>query len=694
MTGGRILQYFGMKKNAFGIGLISIFLIWTAESRGQEQVLDAGWKHLRNTGAREWSDFPPHPPPSEYVLRFPGTPNESERTLSIRQYDVKLSWRITVNGQDLGTLVPDEKDLRAYYRIDSGLLKTENILMISCKDPQSDDIRVGEITLLDKPLDGVLAESQLAIEVRDVESGEHLPVRITITNDRGILQSVSGSTRDPLALRPGYVYTGTGRAVLGLPAGTYKVYAGRGFEYGVDSAQVALAPGDFKTLRLKIRREVATPGWVSSDTHIHTFTWSGHGDASAAERVLTIAGEGIELPVSTEHNLAVDLHPFACDMNVSRYFTAVTGNEVTTPVGHFNIFPADPSEEPIPASVATWSTLAGHLSPDGRHAIILNHARDVHLDFRPFDPRRHLSTAGMRLDDQPFIANAMEVMNSGSQQTDQQELLRDWFGLLNHGMEVTPVGSSDAHDVSRYLVGQSRTYIRCADDDPGKINVDEVLRNFLEGNVMVSFGLMAEIEVDDAYGPGELAPVADEIKVSVKVSGPAWTRAEKVSLYANGLKIREEKINDGNAAGVKWQGVWHITPSAQDLFLVAVAEGPDGKKPFWPVARPYQPASPEWHPGLLGISGAVWLDADNNGRGNSAKTYAEHLFSQSSENIDALVRMLDNYDEAVAVQAAALLFKEGIDLSGTAVTRALRRASPQAKSGFQTVKKELPKRSE
>lgn len=670
-----------------------VFLIWTTASSGQEQVLEADWRHLRNTGPREWSDFPPDPAFSEYVLRFPGAPNESEFTLALRQYDVKLNWRIMLNGNELGVLVADEKDLRSYFRIGRGILKSENTLVISCKDLPGDDIRLGEIVLLRKPLDAVLAESHLAIEVRDAESGAHLPVRITITNDRGILQSVSGSARDPLTLRPGFVYTGNGRAVLGLPAGTYNVYAGRGFEYGVDSAQVEVRSGDFKTLQLRIRREVSTPGWASSDTHIHTYTWSGHGDASAAERVLTIAGEGIELPISTDHNLAIDLRPFARDQNVLRYFTPITGNEVTTPVGHFNIFPVNPADEPIPSRVGHWSALAQHLSSEGRRAIILNHARDIHVDFRPFDPRRHLSAAGMRLDDQAFFANAMEIINSGSQQTDQLELLRDWFGLLNHGIDVTPAGSSDSHDVSRYLVGQSRTYIRCNDEDPGKINADEALRNFVEGNVMVSFGLMAEIEVDDAYGPGELVPVSGGVKIAVKVSGPAWTRAEKIVLYANGQKIREEKIDDGNMAGVKWHGVWHLTPSAQDLFLVAVAEGPDGKRPFWPIAKPYQPASSEWKPGVLGISGAVWLDADRNGRRNSAKYYAEQLHRQSSGRIDELIRLLTNYDESVAVQAAALLFKQGKDLSGMEVTRALRRASPQARSGFQTVMKELAKRS-
>ena len=50
------------------------------------------------------------------------------------------------------------------------------------------------------------------------------------------------------------------------------------------------------------------------------------------------------------------------------------------------------------------------------------------------------------------------------------ELFRDWCGLINHGMKVTPVGSSDSHDVTRYIVGQGRTYIAADDKDVSKLD--------------------------------------------------------------------------------------------------------------------------------------------------------------------------------------------------------------------------------
>src|SRR5690606_17135734 len=148
-------------------------------------------------------------------------------------------------------------------------------------------------------------------------------------------------------------------------------------------------------------------------------------------------------------------------------------------------------------------------------------------------PSRHLAIAGMRLDGWEFPANAMEVINSGSQQSDQFQLLHDWFGMLNGGYFLTPVGASDAHDVSRYIVGQARTYIRGNDDEPGNINVTQAVKDFLEGSVVVSFGLFVKIEINDAYGPGEIVPPSAEVNVSVEVSGRACIRSNRIALQAH-----------------------------------------------------------------------------------------------------------------------------------------------------------------
>src|SRR5207248_680250 len=119
----------------------------------------------------------------------------------------------------------------------------------------------------------------------------------------------------------------------------YTLYAGRGFEYSLDSVPLKVVAGATASHMLKIRREVPTAGYVACDTHIHTLTHSGHGDATVEERMITLTGEGIELPIATDHNRHIDHEPFAQQMHVRKYFMPVVGNEVTTSVGHFNIFP-------------------------------------------------------------------------------------------------------------------------------------------------------------------------------------------------------------------------------------------------------------------------------------------------------------------------------------------------------------------
>jgi hypothetical protein len=511
-----------------------------------------------------------------------------------------------------------------------------------------------------------------------------VPCRITVLNDQGALMTVGAAPVDRLAVRPGILYTRDGKARFGLPPGEYSLFAGRGFEYGVDTVRVTLRAGDTLRRTLTIRREVPTDGYVSCDTHTHTLTHSGHGDATSDERMLTLAGEGVELPIATDHNVQVDYHEAAVRMGVREYFTPVVGNEVTTAVGHFNVFPVR-AGGPVPDHRAKdWKSLFASVADSiGAGVIVLNHPRDLHSGFRPFGAARHLSLAGEDLDGWDLRANGMEVVNSGAQQTDVMQPVHDWLGLLNRGLSVAPVGASDSHDVNRYIVGQARTYVRCDDRRPGAIDVREAVRSFTEGRVLVSCGLLADIAVNGKYGPGDLAPGEGAWKVTVRVLGPAWVTADKVELYANGLKIREAAIRDDRRPGVKWSGEWDLPRSRHDVHLVAVATGPGVTDLFWPIAKPYQPASPVVARRVIGVTGAVWLDGDGDGRRTSARSHAERLLREADSDWSRLVPSLREYDEAVAVQAAALLQTRGVRLSDVAVRETARKAGAHVERGFQ-----------
>jgi hypothetical protein len=666
----------------------------SADDGATRHALEQRLLHVRGDGPREWSTFPETPDAARIEITFSVEKEPGESTLRLRQQDVKQTWRVLLNDQPLGQLVIDENDMVVCFPVPGGTLNDgENRLRIE-QDARGraapDDIRVGEILLDRRPVRETLGEATIEIEVVDGDSGVRLPARITVLNSDGALQSVGAASNDRLAVRPGLVYTADGRASFGVPAGRYTVYAGRGFEYSLDRAEFDVAAGQTAVRTLSLRREVPTPGYVACDTHVHTLTHSGHGDATDVERMITLAAEGIELPIATDHNQHIDHEPVARRLNLRRHFTPVVGNEVTTKVGHFNIFPVEASARVPDHTLGDWQAILDDIfRTPGVKIAILNHARDLHSGVRPFGPKLFNAAAGENLDGWAMRFNAMEVVNSSATQTDVMQLFHDWMALLNRGRSVTPVGSSDSHDVGRHFVGQGRTYIRCDDRDPGNIDVDAAVDSFLAGRVLVSYGLLTELTVNDKYGPGELAAVPDdEVRVAVRVLGPHWVEATRVLLFSNGRLAREEAVPRERARdlppGVIWRGGWTLTRPQHDVHLVAIALGPGIDGPYWKTAKPYQPTSPGWEPHVIGASGAVWLDADGDGRRTAAFDYAQRLIGASRGDLPRLIEALADYDEAVAAQAAHLVQLSGRSLLTDDAQAALKAAAPPVQDGVRT----------
>ncbi len=307
------------------------------------QILDGKLHHLRIEGPREWDDFPEVPEANSLVIQFDAAQNSEPVTIQLRQQDVKQNWSVLLNDVKLGRLSTDANDMVLFFEVPAKRLRDgKNELKIEqviSKRTSPDDIRVGQIILHQQSREKVLAESSLEIDVIDTQSGQSTPCRITIVRADGAMPAIGTASNTHLAIRPGTVYTSTGKANINLPAGEYKIYAGRGFEYSVDQVSVKLHKGKTAHTKLKISREVPTQGYVACDTHVHTFTYSRHGDCSIEERMVTLAGEGIEFPIATDHNKHIDYIPLAKQANVLQYFTPVIGNEVTTKLGHFNVFP-------------------------------------------------------------------------------------------------------------------------------------------------------------------------------------------------------------------------------------------------------------------------------------------------------------------------------------------------------------------
>ncbi|MEO8474543.1 MAG: CehA/McbA family metallohydrolase [Chryseolinea sp.] len=654
-----------------------------------QQILYEPFLHLRNANPREWSEFSQEAD-KELKVTFQRKRITTPTVIELRQYDVKLQWSVYLNGKKISALIQDEHDQTSYIALPpSSLRKGKNELLISSTEAVADDIRVGQIRLHEGTLNDLMTAT-INVHVVD-ENDSILPCKLTILNSNRSLQPIQLSPGYIAATRTGNIYAASPTSFR-LPPGNYTLYATRGFEYSVDSMKVNLPPGQNISGQFQLSREVNTDGWISCDTHVHTNTYSHHGDATLSERLLSIAGEGIELPIMTDHNINVDVKDTLQSLQsklqsqiLSRSSTAVTGDELTTSLGHFNVFKTNPGDKVIDHKVTSWDDVDKNIKAVNPKAIILNHARDDHSDFIPFDSSHHISIAGMNTNNWTFPANAMEVINSGSQQSHPLQLFHDWMGMLNGGHIITPVGSSDSHDVTRFLVGQGRTYIKVDDKRPSKINVDQAIDQFVAGRVMVSCGLLTKIVVNDQYGPGDLAPYGKQIRVTVEVWGPTWIGADHVALYMNGTEIKQSEIDSRIKAPLKWRETYNINTSAHDVFFAAIATGPATHIPFWSLSKPYQPVSEEWTPTVMGVSGAVWVDGDHNGIKNTAREYAEKLLKDSKGKLSKVIKKLDKYDASVAVQVAALMWKRGDDLRGREVSDELKGVKQEVRDAFESV---------
>lgn len=534
--------------------------------------------------------------------------------------------------------------------------------------------------------------TSVRIRVRDAGSGEPVPCRLTLVDSGGRMAEVEPAKDPWLAYRPGVLYTGTGEAAFTAKPGRYTLYANRGMEYGLVQRELWLK-GTPVSLELKLTREVDTRGYVSCDPHIHTLTHSGHGDSTITERMATIAGEGIELAIATDHNHHVDYAPHARATRTDAHFTPVMGNEVTTRIGHFNAFPIRPGARVANHNLPDWASLLQEIrATPGVRVVILNHPSNNHNNFIPTDPGRFHSASGEALDEAPWTFDGVEVVTSAALQSDWIKPYRDWFALLNRGRRVAGLGSSDTHDVNRFILGQGRTYIASTAERPDRINVQEACDSILANKVLVSMGLLTEAWMDGRFGVGDLATGREKsMKVRVRVQGPRWVTADRLELWANGQKIADRPIVSKSNSVVKADLTLELPRPRHDVWLVAIASGPGITQPYWPIPRPYQPVRGDWDPRVIGSTSPILVDGDGDGRYSSPADYARRVLEAHADDPQQLTAALAPYDEATAVQAASQCRWRRIDLNAPAFRRAVDTAAPHVRHGFIAYRNLLPK---
>ena len=635
-------------------------------------------------------------------VKFEGAANEEEQTMFIRQDDVKQDWDVVLNGRKLGELFLAEADLVHALPVPPKTLKDgENELQISART--ADDILIHSVGIADAPRTNAVGGGLVRVKVAD-DRGIGLPARLTILDENGSLAALQTGVETNVTARPGVVYTLDGSASFSVRPGTYRIYATRGPEYSLGSEEITVGE-EVEIVEFTLSREVNTTNWVASDTHIHTLTYSHHGDALLTERLITLAGEGIELPVATEHNAHSDYLTTAKEMGLGKLFTVVTGNEVTTKRGHFNIFPVLLEEKPVDHKIEHWPDLLGKIrqSRDVR-VTILNHPTDMHSGFTPLAATNFNRVTGKNLrGDFNFSFDAIEVVNSGAMRSDWMEPFRCWFALLNRGLKVTGVGASDSHDVSRFIVGQGRTYIQGEDADPAKLNVPQLCDSLKRGHAVVSLGLFPRLAISDApdaldapslttglvkadaSGPGDLHQGSSKFfEITASVDFARWMNPQNrtvATLYENGQPKLVFPMNIPKQAGKPITFKARFPKPKADAWYVLIAEAPGMTNAYWSIARPYQPSSPEWNPTMIGATNPIYLDANGDGLYSSPRQTALHLGEQYASPHD-IIMALDQHNWGVATQMAELLHEARVNLTAAEFNPRIARAAPHVQQAI------------
>lgn len=568
----------------------------------------------------------------------------------------------------------------------AGLLSCASLATASASDNGPE---TPALIAVDGPAHGVLR-----FRIAD-ESGRPLPARLTFLAEDGSRPTLFDKPdADPadLAVRANIVYSLSGENAITVPSGSYQVIVSRGMEYGIETRSIHIEPGQPTDLNATLRREIDTTGWISGDYHLHTLTYSGHGDSNMPERIISVVGEGLEFAVATDHNHHTDYEPTIVSLGASPMLTAITGNEVSTAVGHFNAFPLEPDDAVlpfrIPSAVPLFTMIRERTNRWGIVPVIqVNHPRWSTINYfgqSGLDPI--LGTTDSDVWSADF--DTIEIFNEnecwGYYDPDETHLevssnshsvLRDWFNLLNRGHRFAAVGNSDSHDVASEIAAIPRNYTPSSTDDPASIDVPEVAQMLRDRRVFTTTGPFVEFTVDSApmgsqVRAREIFNGMATVSVDFRVQAASWIDVSRVKIVVNGDIVETIEVAPSTDR-IRVETRRPVT-IAHDSWISLLVEGDRSMAPVMhDQGRPILP---------LAVTNPVWVDADADGQWiapwDRAKNFVAVRAEANARQIVGQWAVMTPVDRSLLIQAAAA---SNASFTGTLIEAGLRDASRQVR---------------
>jgi hypothetical protein len=357
------------------------------------------------------------------------------------------------------------------------------------------------------------APQRLTVTAREVGGGP-VPAKVTVLcngpcpSPRRTLVPYGDVFKDPLpdSVREVAYVPPSGSLDLDLPPDQYLVIVSRGPEYSVFPNTFPRTPGVAVDLRTQgatvdavLARVVDTAGWQSGDLHVHAVN-SPDSIITNELRALSFAGDGLDVIVSTDHDVVTDYAPAIQRTGLAPFLASVIGEEVSPmEFGHYNVFPlVRDASDPITGGAIDWAGATGptlsaremfaEARRKGARTIQVNHARGslggftaLQVDTDTFATR--IDPAVLRMAPQPGATasdtkllsadfDAFELLNNAEDLYDAtgdvaHSKFNDWFVMLSRGLRVVGTGVSDTH-YGRIGTGW-RTWVKTDADTPAQL---------------------------------------------------------------------------------------------------------------------------------------------------------------------------------------------------------------------------------
>ena len=376
------------------------------------------------------------------------------------------------------------------------------------------------------------------VTVRDADTHEPLTARL-------LFRGVDG-TVDP-SFGPDYRASGAGPVmdslrgdvVTPMPSGRYRVLATKGIEWSIDAKIVDVAPGAVTEIALAPRHVVPTPGVLGCDLHVHARP-SFDSPVTPEDRVLSLAAAGIDFAVPTEHNIVGDYASAIETLGLRGVLSTVTGVEVTTlskGFGHFGLFPYPPGTPVPPFKHANMMAIFRAVRAGDPHRYFqLNHPRLPkgigYFANIGFDPNGPMSRVRNRID-----FDGIEVYNGYDIEHPErvEQVLRDYWALLDNGWRYTATGSSDSHRIQFHWAGYPRTMITvdpdaAPDADAKPVDPLVVVSNLMKGHATVTSGPILELSLGGVHPGDEVATTDETVRGHLRIRAAPWIDVSRVEV--------------------------------------------------------------------------------------------------------------------------------------------------------------------